>query len=552
MRRKFKMAKYVYGIDLGTTYSCIAYVDETGRGTVINNSEGTNTTPSVVNFASSNQVVVGQVAKETAVIEPNNTVSMVKTLIGRSDFAINYNGEDKTPEEVSAYILMKLTEDAAKGIDAEVKDVVITCPAYFGSPERTATKNAGKIAGLNVLEIISEPTAAAIYYGFTKEQEDKTVLVYDLGGGTFDVTIMSINSEKIEVICSDGDHDLGGKNWDAAIIRYLADEFISETGYDGNFDEYEQQNLTLKAEIAKQQLSSREEVPVMLDAAGEKARISLSRETFDEITSVLLNSTIDKTDAAIAIAEERGYKVDEILLVGGSTRMAQVKNIIVEKYGIEPKFVEPDEAVAKGAAIHAVNVYINNQKNLFGWGEDESGNVIPELIPEDMKDNENAEPLAVDTTLMSIGGQTRSIVVATTKSFAVEAIIDGEKKCDNMIIKNNPMPDGSITVSKTFGTAEANQNTAEIIVYENDFMDEYFDVDEDYKIGAATLELPGNLPAGAPIEITLSLNNEGILEVTGKDITSNEEVHGTMQSKCIMTGESVEELKEKSKQMVVM
>lgn len=546
------MAKYVYGIDLGTTYSCIAYVDETGRGTVINNSEGTNTTPSVVNFASSNQVVVGQVAKETAVIEPNNTVSMVKTLIGRSDFAINYNGEDKTPEEVSAYILMKLTEDAAKGIDAEVKDVVITCPAYFGSPERTATKNAGKIAGLNVLEIISEPTAAAIYYGFTKEQEDKTVLVYDLGGGTFDVTIMSINSEKIEVICSDGDHDLGGKNWDAAIIRYLADEFISETGYDGNFDEYEQQNLTLKAEIAKQQLSSREEVPVMLDAAGEKARISLSRETFDEITSVLLNSTIDKTDAAIAIAEERGYKVDEILLVGGSTRMAQVKNIIVEKYGIEPKFVEPDEAVAKGAAIHAVNVYINNQKNLFGWGEDESGNVIPELIPEDMKDNENAEPLAVDTTLMSIGGQTRSIVVATTKSFAVEAIIDGEKKCDNMIIKNNPMPDGSITVSKTFGTAEANQNTAEIIVYENDFMDEYFDVDEDYKIGAATLELPGNLPAGAPIEITLSLNNEGILEVTGKDITSNEEVHGTMQSKCIMTGESVEELKEKSKQMVVM
>jgi len=161
------MAKYVYGIDLGTTYSCIAYVDETGRATVINNSEGTNTTPSVVNFASPNQVLVGQVAKETAVIEPDNTVSMVKTLMGRSDFAINYNGEDKSPEEVSSYILKKLTADAAKEIDAEVKDVVITCPAYFGSAERTATKNAGEIAGLNVLEILSEPTAAAIYYGLT-------------------------------------------------------------------------------------------------------------------------------------------------------------------------------------------------------------------------------------------------------------------------------------------------------------------------------------------------------------------------------------------------
>ena len=153
------MAKYVFGIDLGTTYSCIAYVDETGRATVINNSEGTNTTPSVVNFAGSNQVVVGQVAKENAVIDPDNTISLVKTLMGKSDFAIHYNGEDKSPEEVSAYILRKVTEDAGKQIDAEVKDVVITCPAYFGTAERTATKNAGIIAGLNVLEIISEPSA---------------------------------------------------------------------------------------------------------------------------------------------------------------------------------------------------------------------------------------------------------------------------------------------------------------------------------------------------------------------------------------------------------
>jgi len=545
------MAKYVYGIDLGTTYSCIAYVDESGRANVIKNLEGTNTTPSVVNFASPNQVVVGQVAKETAVIDPKNTVSLVKTLMGKSNFAISYNGEDKSPEEVSAYILRKLAEDAAKEIDAEVKDVVITCPAYFGTAERTATKNAGIIAGLNVLEIISEPVAAAIYYGCTKEPEEKTILVYDLGGGTFDVTIMSINSEKIEIICSDGDHDLGGKDWDSATMRYLADEFASQKSYNGDFDEYAQQDLRLKAEKAKQQLSAKEKTPVIVEVAGERARIDFSREKFDEITSSLLNSTIDKTDAAITVAEQRGFKVDEILLVGGSTRMPQVTRALEEKYSIKPKILEPDEAVAKGAAIHAVNVYINDQPNSFKW-EDNKGDMTQGSAP---SLSNNIEPLSVDPTMMSIGGKKRSIVVATTKSFALEVIIDKktrEPKCCNMIIKNDPMPDGSITVSKIFGTIDVDQREVGITVYESDFMDEYFDVDEDYAIGTATLELPENLPANSPIEITFSLNSEGILEVTGKDLTSNKEIHATMRSKYIMNSETVEELKEKSKRMAVM
>ena len=235
------MAKYIFGIDLGTTYSCIAYVDETGRATVVNNKEGTNTTPSVVNFADPSLVVVGQVAKETAVIDPQNTISLVKTLMGKSNFAINYNGEDLSPEIVSSYILRKLTEDAGEILNTEVKDVVITCPAYFGTAERTATKNAGEIAGLNVIEIISEPTAAALYYGCAKAEGEKTILVYDLGGGTFDVTIMRIGDGKIEVICSDGNHQLGGKDWDNAVMNYLASQFCSETNFDGEFDEYGQQ-----------------------------------------------------------------------------------------------------------------------------------------------------------------------------------------------------------------------------------------------------------------------------------------------------------------------
>lgn len=548
------MAKYVFGIDLGTTYSCIAYVDETGRATVVNNAEGANTTPSVVNFASPNQVVVGQVAKENAVIDPENTKLLVKTLMGKSDFAINYNGEDKSPEEVSAYILRKVTEDAAKQIDAEVKDVVITCPAYFGTAERTATKNAGIIAGLNVLEIISEPTAAALYYGCAKEQDEKTILVFDLGGGTFDVTIMSINSEKIEVVCSDGNHELGGKDWDEAVMRYLAEEFISQTGFDGEFDEYAQQDMRLKAEKAKQQLSSREEVPVMLDAAGLRARISLSREKFNEITSGLLGEAIDKTDAAIKVANDKGSKIDEILLVGGSTRMPQVTKALIDKYGMEPKILEPDEAVAKGAAIHAVNIYVNNQKSLTETAPDAEGEVTVEIggTTKEINAADYKEELAVQPEMMSIGGKTQTVVVATTKSFAVQALINDEPKCCNMIIKNESMPNGAITVSKIFGTYVDNMDTAEIVVYESDFMDDVFEVDDDFVLGTATLDLPGNLPAGSPIEITFRLNTEGILEVSGVEKTTNREVRATMQSKGIMAEEKVDELKEKSKQMVVM
>lgn len=548
------MAKYVFGIDLGTTYSCIAYVDETGRATVINNQEGTNTTPSVVNFASPTQVVVGQVAKENAVIDPQNTVSLVKTLMGKSNFAISYNGEDVSPEEASSYILRKLAGDASKLIDAEVKDVVITCPAYFGTAERTATKNAGEIAGLNVIEIISEPTAAALYYGCAKEQGEKTVLVYDLGGGTFDVTVMHVSPGKIEMVCSDGNHELGGKNWDDAVMQYLASEFCSETGFDGDFDEYAQQDLRLKAEKAKQQLSTREKVPVMMDAAGLRARVEITRQTFDEITEALLNESIEKTDAAIALAAERGYTIDEILLVGGSTRMPQVTKILTEKYGMEPKILEPDEAVAKGAAIYALGAY---EVKVEQWKEMiESG----QADMTDTKTREEAEkysePAAVTTNeIPGLRGHRMDevVTVVTSKSYALQVVRNGEDKCCNMIIKDVLMPGGSLSVTRQFGTVDANQETAELVVFENDFHDEYFDVDTDFILGNATLNLPGNLPAGAPIEVTFTLNKEGILEVTGRDLTTNREIHATMQATAgtIMSKEEVAAAKAKSKGIAV-
>lgn len=548
------MAKYVFGIDLGTTYSCIAYVDETGRATVVKNKEGTNTTPSVVNFANPSLAVVGQVAKETAVIDPQNTVSLVKTLMGKSNFAINYNGEDLSPEIVSSYILRKLAADAGEILNTEVKDVVITCPAYFGTAERTATKNAGEIAGLNVIEIISEPTAAALYYGCAKAEGEKIVLVYDLGGGTFDVTIMRIGSGKIEVICSDGDHQLGGKDWDTEVMNYLATQFCAETGFDGDFDEYAQQDLRLKAEKAKQQLTAREEVPVMLDAAGLRGKVSLSRSVFDEMTQALLNETIEKTDAAIAVAESKGYKIDEILLVGGSTKMPQVKEIIVEKYGIEPKVLEPDEAVAKGAAIYALGAY---EIRVDEWKEKiESGEV--DLSDAEVKEEAEKyqESAAVSTVAIpGLHGQRMNevVTVATTKSYALRVLVDGQPKCCNMIIKNVRMDDGFISVTKQFGTAEADQETAELSVYESDFDSAYYEVDEDFNLGKASLELPGNLPAGAPIQVTFTLNNEGILELTGIDMTSGKEIHATMQATAgtTMSKEDVQAARDKSKNIVV-
>lgn len=544
------MAKYIFGIDLGTTYSCIAYVDESGRATVVDNLEGTNTTPSVVNFASPTDVVVGQVAKDTAEIDPKNTVSLVKTLIGRSNFAINYNGEDKTPEEVSAYILKKVTGDASKLLNTEVKDVVITCPAYFGTVEREATRTAGELAGLNVIEIISEPTAAALYYGCAKEQEEKTILVYDLGGGTFDVTVMKISPNKIDLVCSDGNDQLGGKDWDTALMNYLATQFCEETGFEGDFDEYAQQELRAKAEKAKQQLSAKEQTTVILQAAGLKARVNITRELFDDITQTLLQESIEKTEAAIAKAESKGYKVDEILLVGGSTYMPQVEKAIVDKFGITPKILEPNEAVAKGAAIYALGAYELKVKQ---WEDKIENGEVDMNDPEVRAEAEKFKKKAT-VSMDKIGGIMNTnqnideiCTHITTKSYAIQVLVNGESKCCNMIIKNEPMEDGSVSVTKQFGTASENMQTAELIVYESDFDTEYFEVDSDYVLGTATLELPGNLPEGAPIQVTFTLSHEGILEVTGIDMTTNREVHATMQASAgtTMSKEEVKAAKEK-------
>ena len=541
------MSKYVFGIDLGTTYSCIARVDETGRAEVIKNLEGENITPSVVAFED-DTVIVGSDAKEESSIKPETTVLLVKSYMGKEISMLDYNGEPKMPEEISSYILKKLARDASEQLGVEVKDVVITCPAYFGTAERTATKNAGKIAGLNVLEIISEPTAAAIYYGCTRKHDEKTVLVYDLGGGTFDVTVMRISADKIEVVCSDGDHDLGGKNWDETLMSYLINQFSQKVGYEVEPDEYLDQRLREMAEKLKKRLTATTKASGILEGDAKQEKLSVTREDFDRMTSIYLRETMNKVETVLEISKNKGYQIDEVLLVGGSTRMPQVKETLEAKFGKEKVyFLEPDEAVAKGAAIHAVNVYVNNQKNLSEKDFESEENIkvnidgdIKELNAKDYK-----EKLSFSPEIMSLGGKAREVVMTTTKSFALNPIVNGRQIGYNMIIKNQLMNNGFLEVSKVFGTYLPNQETVDITIYENDSMEEYFELEENLKLGKVNLELPKNLPKGSPIEITLKLTKEGILEVKGLDKTSNKEVKVEMNTKGIMSKQELERIKNK-------
>ena len=356
----------VFGIDLGTTCSCIAYIDEDGKPVVLKNSEGELKTPSAVYFESPTSVIVGQMAKEIADLYPDQVVTFINRNIGRPGFSLNINGVDMKPEEISAYILKKVVKDAEDTLRYEgklddgesIKDVVITCPAYFGIAERDATMTAGIIAGLNVLATINEPIAVAITYGVTDDSQSKTVLVYNLGGGTFDITMINIKPGEIRVICSDGDLNLGGKDWDDRVLMYLAERYQEKTGTSDNIleDAETYQELMLLAERVRKRLSSKAKASIAVNYMGERARIELTREKFDELTEDLLTRTIDLMEKIFKEAEKKNYKkedVSEILLVGGSSKMPQVMERVKSAFGIETRMFDPDEAKVKGAAIFA-------------------------------------------------------------------------------------------------------------------------------------------------------------------------------------------------------
>jgi len=467
------MAKII-GIDLGTTNSCVA-VMEGGEPTVIANAEGARTTPSVVAFTKNGERLVGQVAKRQAVTNPDRTVISIKREMG-TNFKVNIDDKSFTPPEISSMVLAKLKADAESYLGETVSQAVITVPAYFSDAQRQATKDAGKIAGLEVLRIINEPTAAAFAYGMDKENDQK-VMVYDLGGGTFDVSILDIGDGVFEVLATNGDTRLGGDDFDDAIIAYLVAEFKKENGIDLSTDKMAMQRLKEAAEKAKIELSgvttSNINLPfITADATGPKhLDITLTRAKFNELTASLIERTIIPTKKALSDAGLSASEIDKVVMVGGSSRIPAVNEAVQKLIGKEPhKGINPDECVALGAAIQAG------------------------VLGGDVKDI-----VLLDVTPLSLGIETMGGV------------------CTRLIERNTTIPTRK---SQIFSTAADNQTSVDVHVLQGER-----EMAADNKtLGNFMLSGIAPAPRGVPqIEVTFDIDANGIVNVSAKDLGTGQE-----------------------------
>ncbi len=472
----------VIGIDLGTTNSCVA-VKEGDNVTVIPNPEGQRTTPSVVAFTKDGEILVGQLAKRQAIVNPDRTIISIKRSMG-TDKTVTVDGKAYTPQQISAMILQKLKKDAEEYLGTAVTDAVITCPAYFTDAQRQATKDAGTIAGLNVLRIINEPTAACLAYGVNLEKGDHKIMVYDLGGGTFDVSILDVGDGVFEVLSTAGDNLLGGDDRDNAVVEWLAAEFKKSDGIDLLKDKMASQRLREAAEKAKIELSSMQETTISLpfitaDANGPKhLELKLTRAKFEDLTRSLLDKTIAPVKTAMKDAGLEPSQINKILLVGGSTRMPMVQKLVTELMGKEPtKGMNPDECVAMGAAIQGA-ILAGEQQGI----------------------------VLVDVTPLSLGLETLGGVF--TK------IID----------KNTAIP---VSKSQVFTTAADNQPQVEIHVLQG----ERAMAGDNVSLGRFFLDGIKPAPRGIPqIEVTFDIDANGIVNVTAKDKATGKAQNITIQS----------------------
>jgi molecular chaperone DnaK (HSP70) len=556
-----EQTKRIFGIDLGTTYSSIAYVDEYGKAVIIPNAENERVTPSVV-FFDDDSIVIGDVAKESSKLYPNEVVSFVKRSMGEPNFIFLNNSEEYRAEEISAYVLKKLAQDAEQYLGEPVTDVVITCPAYFGINEREATRKAGEIAGFNVRHIINEPTSAAIAYGSLDSSEERVVLVYDLGGGTFDITMIDIRKNSVEVICTGGDHNLGGKDWDDRLVAHMVDLFQNETGTDEDIldDPDTWQDLQLSAEKAKKILSQRPKSPISVTHGGERVKMIIEREKFEEITEDLLERTIEFTKEMLEEAKNKGYQnFDEFILVGGATRMPQIINRIEENFSITPKIFDPDEAVAKGAAIYGWKLSLND--DLIERLSQKANKPIEQIddIPVMIESNElsaqdfkeAAQEVADKTgyTLPSIERSMLKVKNVTSKSFGVVAHTpENDEIVFNIVLRNTTVP---ITLKKNFYTAVMNQKTVLIRIMESETSRVEVPVDHAVEIKTAVLNLPPNLPADLPIEIAFTLNEEGRLHITAMETSASQQIEVMVDTASVIQGEDLEKAIARSQNLIV-
>jgi molecular chaperone DnaK (HSP70) len=504
-----------FGIDLGTTQSCIAYVDDTGTPVVIKSALGEDTTPSAVFFEAPQNVVVGRAAREEALLTPGLVAQLVKRDLGTS-VAYDFHGERHTPETVSALILRELARLATEQSRKEVTGVVITVPAYFGIAERTATRRAGDLAGLEVLDVLDEPVAAAVHYQATHGPagNPKHALVYDLGGGTFDTTVIRLEGDDITVVCTDGDPRLGGADWDQAIAAWLLGQ-VSGRHPELRPDQNPQfmQDLRISAERLKKELSSVQARRYVMRLDGTSTVVELTRSTVEELTSGLLDRTVAVLDRAIAAARVKGVThFDEVLLVGGMSRFPAVARVLKERLGVDTRLHEPELAVAKGAALFA-----RARKQRLDPLAGSSARPAPEI-----RRLAAAKVAAVVPRAFGVKAVDGRDPLALTDPLHARQIVM------HLLPANTPLPDDSGPY--TFQTAAENQRTLGIEVWEQAGPDESEDLSANRKVGEGLLRnLPARLPAGTPFEITFYMSETGLLTVHAKEPRSGREVRFDLQ-----------------------